>query len=46
MFLRWANERSAKNQLPLFALANCVRPVGGPSTAVQPPSTNKVLPLT
>jgi hypothetical protein len=26
-------------------LTNCVKPVGGPSTAVQPPSTNKVLPL-
>jgi hypothetical protein len=26
--------------------ANWVRPVGGPSTPVQPPSINKVLPLT
>ena len=27
-------------------LASCVRPVGGPSMPVQPPSTNSVLPLT
>jgi hypothetical protein len=25
---------------------SCVSPVGGPSTPVQPPSTNSVLPLT
>ena len=33
-------------RLPRRYLANCVRPVGGPSIPVQPPSTNNVLPLT
>ena len=40
-------ERGAiATRLPRRYLGNCVRPVGGPSMPVQPPSTNKVLPLT
>jgi hypothetical protein len=35
-----------ENQFPLVCLTHCVRPVGGPSTAVQPPSTNNVVPPT
>ena len=40
-FLSTGNEQ---RRAGLFG--NCVRPVGGPSMPVQPPSTNRVLPLT
>jgi hypothetical protein len=35
-----------KNNAASRYFASCVNPVGGPSIAVQPPSTNGALPLT